>query len=232
MAVCETITEGVYRITGKRSNIYLLADNSLALVDTGMPGDDSIILGAVKDIGHSPDEIKYIFITHAHLDHVGSLAAVKAATGARVVASTHEKDHIEGRRMLCSMKREGVGGKVFRVVLFILEKFLQKYEPVQVDIPCQGSEDSDCVEGLRILSTPGHSPGSTCYFHKEKKLLFTGDALSNDPLLRLPPRPGCSSYSRALRSVEGLAGLDFEICLFGHGNPLMDNAKSRVRSLL
>ena len=232
MKVHETIMEGLYRIMGKRSNIYLLADEGLALVDTGMPGDEGTVLGAIKDIGYSPNEIKYIFITHAHLDHVGSLAPVKAVTGARVIASHYEKDHIEGRRMLCSRKREGIGGKVFRMILFIVEKFLQNYEPVQVDMPCKVSDGVDCIEGIKIIEAPGHSPGSLCFYHKGKKLLFTGDALSGVPLLRLPPRAGCSSYSQALRSVKSLAGLDFEVCLFGHGKPLTDNAKSRVERLL
>ena len=232
MEIYEKITEGLYRILGKRSNIYLLADESLILVDTGMPGDEEIILSAVQKIGWSPDKLKYIFITHAHLDHVGSLAALKAVTGARVVASQIERDHIEGRRMLCSMKREGAGGKVFRVILFILENFLQKYTPAQVDMPCRASAGPESIEGINIIATPGHSPGSLSYFHKGKKLLFTGDALSSAPYLRLPPRAGCSSYAQALGSVKALAEFDFEVCLFGHGRPLTENARTEVQALL
>ena len=232
MEICEKITEGLYRISGKRSNIYLLADESLILVDTGMPGDEEIILSAVQKIGWSPDKLKYILITHAHLDHVGSLAALKAVTGARVVASRIERDHIEGRRMLCSMKREGASGKVFRVILFILENFLQKYTPAQVDMPCRESAGPESIEGINIIATPGHSPGSLSYFHKGKKLLFAGDALSSAPHLRLPPRAGCASYSQALRSVKTLAELDFEVCLFGHGRPLTENTRTEVQALL
>jgi glyoxylase-like metal-dependent hydrolase (beta-lactamase superfamily II) len=209
-----------------------LKGEHFVLVDTGMPGDSNIILQAIKDIGYSPDTLQYIFVTHAHLDHVGSLAAVKAATGAKVVASHHEKDHIEGRRMLCSMQREGIGGKVFRMILFIMEKFLFKYKPTQLDIPFQGSDGPDHIAGIQIIEAPGHSLGSLCFLHNDKKILLTGDALSHDPHLRLPPRVGCTNYSLALGSVQRLADLEFEVCLFGHGPPMTHNARSQVKALL
>ena len=228
----EQVTEGVFRIRGKRSNMYLLAEESPALIDTGMPGDGEVILSAIKDLGYAPAALQYIFITHGHLDHVGSLAAVKAATNARVVASINEKDHVEGRKMLCSMKREGAGGKAFRVILFFMEKFFQKYEPARVDLPFGGGAGSDAPAGIKIIETPGHSAGSLSFYHEKKKVLFSGDALSGMPSLRLPLKAGCSDYARALKSVQHIAELDFDACLFGHGEPLIGRAREKVKALL
>ena len=115
----EKVIEGIYRIMGVRSNIYLIEGEELILVDTGMPGDGDVVLEVLEELGYQNGDIKYIMITHAHMDHVGSLAALKRATGAKIVASEKEKDFIEGRKMLCSMKREGFGGKVFKIILFI-----------------------------------------------------------------------------------------------------------------
>ena len=228
----EKITQGVYRIIGKRSNSYLVEDESLVLIDTGMPGDDTIILDTIRTIGLTPGDLKYIFITHAHLDHVGSLAAVQAATGAQIVSSKYEQDHVEGRKMLCSMRREGVGGKIFKALLFIMEKFIVKYQPANVDIAVPDSGIGVGIAGLQIIETPGHSAGSLSFYHEGKKILITGDALSGDPSLRLPPMAGCSSYEQALRSVKQLTEFDYGICLFGHGAPSMDMADSHVKLLI
>lgn len=228
----DSITDGVYRIKGQRSNIYLVAADPLVLIDTGMPGDDGAILATIRDLNYAPTDIKYIFITHAHLDHVGSLAALKLATGAKVVAGSLEADRLEGRRMLCSMRREGLGGSLFRGMLFVVEKFVTPYVPTALDIAMTSDSCADDIAGFTIIETPGHSPGSLSFLHSDKKLLFTGDALSGTPQPKLPPRAGCSSFSDALDSAKKLAEIDFDACLFGHGDPLIDNAAAQVRSLL
>lgn len=212
--------------------MYLLAGNDLTLVDTGMPGDDKIIGEAIKSIGRSPEEIKHILITHAHMDHMGSAAAIKKQSGARIVASAQEIDYIEGLKKTWTMGREGVGGKLFRGALFLLETFFVRYEPARVDIKCSGGEFLDCFGGIRVIASPGHSPGSLSYYHPAGKILFTGDALSGVPELKLPPRLGCADYPEALATVNKLAELDFELCLFGHGDPLLAGGSSAVRKLI
>lgn len=232
MQSCEPITEGVYRIRGTRSNMYLFVGEGVVLVDTGMPGDGPIVLSAVRELGYAPDDVTSILVTHAHLDHIGSLAALKAATGALVVASRREQEHTEGRRMLCSMAREGAGGKLFKGILYFMELFFMKYVPVQLDRAWQQG-DVVRIAGFRVLETPGHSPGSLSFFHEQTRLVCTGDALSGAPRLRLPPRAGCSDYARALDSAAALAGLGAAGYLFGHGDPLQgDDAGAQVKKLL
>ena len=228
----EHIAEGVYLIHRKRSNIYLATGEQPFLIDTGMPGDETVVFAAMKDIGVAPDKLQYIFITHAHLDHAGALAALRNGTGARVVASELEKDFLEGRKKLYTMNREGIGGKIFKVMLFVMETFVIGYQPVQVDISCTGKDGGETIGEIEVLAAPGHSWGSLAYYHRGKGLLFTGDALSGSPCLRLPPRAGCCDYTVALKSVEGLTALDFNVCLFGHGAPLFGNAQEQVRAMV
>jgi len=229
----EEVVEGVYLISAGRANAYLLIGEDLSLVDTGMPGEEENVIRGIKKIGRSPEEISCIMITHAHMDHMGSLAALKKASGAKVVASSKEVDYVKGAKKTWTMGREGFGGKLFKTALFFMETFVFKYEPTDVDIPCQGGETIDCFGGIQVVASPGHSPGSLSYYQKDKKLLFTGDALSNmSGELRLPPRMGCADYGEALKSVEGIADLDFETCLFGHGDPIRSEASSRMKKLL
>lgn len=228
----EEITEGVYLISTGRSNIYLMVGEDLTLVDTGMPGEEENVIRSVKKIGRTLKELNHILITHAHMDHMGSLAALKEASGAKVVASREEVDYIQGAKKTWTMGREGFGGKLFKTVLFFMETFVFKYEPTVVDVPCRGGDTIECFGGIKVVASPGHSPGSLSYYQQEKKILFTGDALSGMSGLRLPPRLGCADYREALRSVERLAELDFETCLFGHGDPLTSETSSMVKKLL
>jgi len=48
--------------------------------------------------------------------------------------------------------------------------------------------------------------------------------------LRLPPKLGCADYREALRSVKRLTELDFETCLFGHGDPVKSKACSKQKA--
>jgi glyoxylase-like metal-dependent hydrolase (beta-lactamase superfamily II) len=225
------IANNIYLIDKGRSNCYLLAGDDLALVDTGMPGDEKFILAGIAEIGRSPGELRHILITHAHMDHMGSVAAMKKASGARVVASVREVDYIEGVKKTWTMGREGAGGKLFKAVLFLMENVFLRYEPAGVDITCAGGELLDCFGGIRVIAAPGHSPGSLSYYVPSGKILFTGDALSGVPALKLPPRPGCADYDAALKTVNKLAELDFDRCLFGHGEPLLHKASQAVQRL-
>lgn len=130
------------------------------------------------------------------------------------------------------MGREGFGGKLFKTVLFFMETFVFKYEPTAVDIPCTGGELLDCFGGIQVVATPGHSPGSVSFYLKEKGLLFVGDALNGTGGFALPMRFGCASYKEALRSVEQLSRLDFDLCLLGHGEPVGNNASAQMRELV
>jgi len=228
----EKVIEGIYRIIGARSNIYLIEGEELILIDTGMPGDGGKVLEVMNELGYRNEDLKYILITHAHLDHVGSLAFLKESTGAKIVASIEEKDFIEGRRMLCSMKREGFGGKFFKIILFMLEKFAVKYESAILDVAFDGNENNEIVKGFKIINTPGHSMGSLSYLCLTKGVVFTGDALTGAPVPGLPMRAGCSDYGQALVSVKHIAVFKFNTALFGHGIPVKGDAAVAVKFFL
>jgi len=228
----ELVADGVYRIAPGRSNCYLLVNTKLVLIDTGMPNDAQAISAALKSLGHSVEDISHILITHAHLDHIGSLAALKKPGSAQVIAGVRDTAYIQGQKKTWIMGREGFGGKLFKAVLFFMETFSFHYQPTQVDIPCHGGEILDCFGGIQVVATPGHSPGSLSFYSRQKGLVFVGDALNGTGGFALPMRFGCANYKEALRSVEQLSRLDFDICLLGHGAPVKGNASGLMRELV
>ena len=230
--ITEQIAPDVYRIKVSRSNIYLIAGKTLTLIDTGMPGDGPQVLIAIAATGRNPAEVSHILITHGHTDHIGSLAFLKKATGAKVIAGAPETDYIQGKKKPWQMAREGFSGKLFKIILFFAETLVFTREPAVVDQACSGGEVIDCNGGITVVATPGHSPSSISYYLPDKQILFTGDALSGDPQAKRPPRAGCADYQQALLSVKKLAALQFEICCFGHGEPVTKGADALVKKLL
>jgi glyoxylase-like metal-dependent hydrolase (beta-lactamase superfamily II) len=232
VATLQEIVPGIYQIKASRSNVFLLAGKTLTLIDTGMPGDGEAILHCITSIGRKPEEVSHILITHAHMDHTGSLAFLKKATNAKVVASEAEHEYIQGNKKLWTMEREGFGGKIFKAVLFLAQTFFLNYQPAAVDILCRGEETMDYFARIKVIPTPGHSPGSLSYYIPDKGIIFTGDALSGEPDLRLPPRAGCANYKQAVESVKKLASLKYDICTFGHGEPIKGGADELIKKLI
>ena len=89
-------------------------------------------------------------------------------------------------------------------------------------------------EGFTVVHTPGHTPGHISLLHKERRILITGDALSNRKG-KLSPPPGAFTPDpdNALRSIWKLAkkhGDEFEVVVFGHGPPISQNGGKRITS--
>src|SRR2546428_13907053 len=91
------IAEGVYRIPGRAANTYLVdAPLGLVLVDTGLPGSEKRILSTMARLGKQPRKVKLIVLTHRHIDHIGSAAALKKETGASLASHQFEKPYVAG----------------------------------------------------------------------------------------------------------------------------------------
>lgn len=79
------IKPNVHVIPGGIVNVYLIVESDgLTLIDTGLSGNARTVLKYITGLGKQPADLKRIILTHSDGDHVGALAALKAATGARL----------------------------------------------------------------------------------------------------------------------------------------------------
>jgi glyoxylase-like metal-dependent hydrolase (beta-lactamase superfamily II) len=98
--------------------------------------------------------------------------------------------------------------------------------------PLTAVGDGDRVFDLRIVATPGHTPGSICVLDEVGGILVAGDALRVEG--GQPALPGAGftdDMDEAIRSVATLGGLTFETLLVGHGEPIEAGASSQVAAL-
>ena len=98
--------------------------------------------------------------------------------------------------------------------------------------PLKAVGDNDEVFGLRVIATPGHTPGHVCVFDPAGSLLILGDAMSNiDSKLGGPNPQYTADMAQAHESMKKLAKLKFERAVFGHGEPIDKGASQAIAKL-
>jgi len=229
LMVTEIVT-GVYLLSGLLgagvwgANAYLLVDSGdLTLVDTGFTGRADLILEQIRKLGYSPSDVKKIIITHHHGDHIGNLAKLKRITGAEIVAHPADAPYIDG-----TMPQPGPARPQWLGRFLSRFSWLWSTEPVAVDMLVNDGQELPILGGVKIVHTPGHTPGSICLYLQDKKLLIAGDLLANRFGIRLPSRGFTVDLVQETKSIKGLAGLEFDIICFGHGAPIIHNADQIV----
>jgi len=159
--------------------VYFIENgNKSILVDAGNKRQTNKICKAIQKAGYDITSVTAIILTHAHYDHVGSLAKLKELTGAKVYV--HTDDY--------SAYQSGYSGlpdgttKLFRMLVGIGRKFLKKlgsFEPVEPDVEIQNSYSLKELEiNAYILPTPGHTSGSVSLVLEDTHV-FVGDTAFN-----------------------------------------------------
>jgi glyoxylase-like metal-dependent hydrolase (beta-lactamase superfamily II) len=154
--------------------------HGLFLIDSGSPGQQAVVLAKMKALGRN--DLKMIWITHAHYDHYGSAAALRELTGAPIGVHAADADSlISGQSPLGTSRDLGF---VFTLGLPLVNR-LRPLPATPADFTL---EDGDTLErfGLNasILHTPGHTPGHTCLL-LPGKIAITGDLFGRNPRPRL-----------------------------------------------
>ena len=215
------IIDNVHIIPEVFSNTYLLIDpDGLTLIDSGLPHSEKKILAYVTSLGKSADEVKRIILTHSDLDHIGSLAALHKATGAQTYASQIEADAIAAGKPSREIKRSGFS---MRHVRFSLMRPFMKAASFHVGETVADSQILPVLGGLRVIETPGHTPGHISLFASAVGILFCGDSMVTDENGIHGSRPGLTwDDAKARESERKQAALGAQIVCSGHGPIVMD----------
>ncbi len=176
------------------SNCYILGDSGEGvIIDPGSSEDK--IMNAVNESGLS---IKYIILTHGHLDHILSVDRIREITGAKVLIHKDEAEILSDPMLNCS----GVVG--MNMDFKEADRLL---------------EDGDIIEfgncRIEIIHTPGHTPGGISL--KTGEGVFTGDTLFYMSVGRTDLGKG--NFNDLVRSIKKrLMVLDDNTVIFpGHG---------------
>ncbi|MBE6591387.1 MAG: MBL fold metallo-hydrolase [Ruminococcaceae bacterium] len=135
--------------TQPASSHIVKTSRGLIMLDSGYQHSLYAVIDNIYRVGLDPHDVKYLFITHGHIDHFGSARAIRELTGARIVIGRRDLDACTGKREL-SFARE------------LDMEFNETFEP---DILL---DDGDVVTlgdvSIRAVATPGHTEGAMSYF--------------------------------------------------------------------
>ena len=218
------VLPGIHIVPGIRwSRVYLIEDDTLALVDSGLPWHTKTVLNYVRSIGRQPDELGSILMTHSHPDHTTGALAISRRTGAEVVAHRDDTKTHSDREV--SLSYMGVFNSLRVPLPFFQRTLVSNVVTDGQVLPIMG--------GIRVIHSPGHTPGSVCYLLESRGLLFSGDTLFSDGkrLSRSVPFPGYNGRHYR-QSLDELATLEFDALCGGHGSPLIGGASDKLRELL
>lgn len=139
---------GIYYVGTEGLGIYFIPTNAGHIViDGGMPGEGQYVAEAIRKLGFDPGDVRILLNSHAHFDHSGGLAELKALTGAKLVASEGDRSALEGGFYLGSE-----------------DDATMKAPPVAVDrIIAEGEQLTLGDVTLTAHITPGHSRGCTTW---------------------------------------------------------------------
>ena len=144
--------------------VYIVEAQNCYLIDSGVYGCQEIICNKLRQIGRKLTDIKAVFLTHAHPDHIGTAAWFQEKTGCRIYAGAGEKRWIED------------------IDLQFKERPIPNFYKLagkssKVDIVVKDGDNIIPEDNLtvKIAGTPGHSAGEVSYIIGDAA--FIGDSV-------------------------------------------------------
>jgi glyoxylase-like metal-dependent hydrolase (beta-lactamase superfamily II) len=220
-------------------NVYLIREDPVTLFDVGpkTPEAAATLRTKLGENGVRFSDIRRIILTHAHEDHCGLAVRVRdEAINAEIYIHDWESGHLFGRlareahrRLLL---RSGVPPAVFDQMKSIYDEISLLTDAIEADshIPLRDEMEIEFESGsLRVLHTPGHTPGSCSFAREANRTLICGDCV----LKRITPNPIVSpdpidpgrrfpSLAEYLVSLARLRNFKPTMAYGGHGEPVTD----------
>ncbi|MBS9719812.1 MBL fold metallo-hydrolase [Tianweitania sp. BSSL-BM11] len=190
------------------TNSYIVGTNTLAVIDPG-PDDPAHLSALLQAIDGRP--VSHIFVSHTHRDHSPLTPALKAATGAEVLA--------QGPHRAARPLREGE-----------VNPFGESSD--YAFAPDRALADAELVQGdgfaIRAIYTPGHCANHTAFALEDTGLLFSADHVMAFATTVVAPPDG--SMADFMASLDRLLQRDDRLYLPGHGGNV-ENPHRFVRGL-
>lgn len=174
------LDDRIYLIDGfdldvaNRTGTYVIQEEALTLIETGPSPSVKYIKAGLAALGHALDEIKYIIVTHIHLDHAGGAGLLlRECPNATIIV------HPRGERHLINPKKLAAGARAVYG-----DSFSELFDPI-VPVP----EDRLLVKGegdileigpnctLEFWDTPGHAKHHISIYDPISNGMFTGDTV-------------------------------------------------------
>jgi len=215
------VAQDVHAVRLIGSNAFLILGDELMLIDAGHRGSGVMLRRQLGALGLNITAIRRIVCTHGHPDHIGGVQEIARASGAQVLMHPADMERLRIRFRDVIAGRPAPGA----IIAYLTQA------PADVTAAEEGDE-LPALGGLRVLHTPGHTPGSICLYSPTRRLLIVGDLLQRlRGQVTLPNYFFTDDMGLARRSIARLADLDVETILFSHYPAVRQGGRDALRAL-
>lgn len=218
-------------------NVHLvrLADGYM-LVDSGIGTEAcfSALEAALQGSSIEWPQIKSLCLTHMHPDHVGLAARILEISGAKLLMHRAEAAYLAevanggkhapwlGRAFTSAGTPEDLQTSVHKSFANLRRNFTE----LRPDWVLEGGETIETADGpLRVVWTPGHSPGHICLYSASQRYLISGDHILEDITPNISWIPDRDTLGEYLASLEMLVPYDIGAVLPSHGRAFEGHAR-------
>ena len=215
-------------------------DDNVILVDAGLPGGLPDIKEEMNKTGVSFDKLDKIIITHQDMDHIGGLPDILRESDHEIKVLAHEEDkpYIQGEKRLNKItpeRREQLEKQLKSMPeeqRNAMQKLFQNPPTAKVDETLKDEVELPYCGGIRIIHTPGHTPGHIVLYLKQSKILIAGDLLNIIDGELVGPNPQHTpNMDSALKSLQKLTQYDIEKVITYHGGLYTENPNQKIAEL-
>lgn len=205
-----------------RTGCYVLLEEHLTIIETGPSPSVTYIREGLTKLGYSLEDLKYIIVTHIHLDHSGGVGLLlRECPNAKVIVHERGARHLIDPKRLAASAR-GVYG----------DQFQELFEPIipvpedRIIIKKEGEElkiGEECT--LQFWDTPGHANHHLAIYDPVSHGLFTGDTtgvryaeLANEGIEFYLPSTSPNQFNPSimLDTFRRMKALNLDVLYFGH----------------
>jgi glyoxylase-like metal-dependent hydrolase (beta-lactamase superfamily II) len=190
--------------SGEVSNhaVAVEAAHGLVLVDAGLPGSVDGLSEALRSAGYHLGDVSTLVLTHGDAGHAGGASAVVDRANPVVAVHEDEVPYVEGEVVLNGEDRVGSA----------------ETPAVRVDLAVTDGTWFDTAAGrMRVVATPGHTPGHASLYLPDSGLLIAGDALRARDGLAAPDPETTLDVQTAAGSIARLATFDVSTVVCSKG---------------
>jgi glyoxylase-like metal-dependent hydrolase (beta-lactamase superfamily II) len=214
--------------TGLANWALLTEGGDVTLVDSGYPGDHDRVVESLTRIGRRVEDVRAVVVTHAHIDHIGTIPRLLEKTDAAVYMSETETHHARREYLQQATERDVTlqsarSPRTLAWALRIVAVGAMKNVVLDDPLACAPGVALD-VPGRPVpVPTPGHTSGHNAYHLPEVGAVFVGDAMATAHPTSSTDGPQllksffAHDADEAARTLDTIGALDGELLLPGHG---------------